>query len=58
MAIKRISLPVSVLQLLAYSWEDIGFEYDGLTGEEKSLMSEEDFDAIIRAMVTQGLIEV
>ncbi len=58
MASKKVSLPVSVLQLLAYSWEDAEFEYDNLTDEEKSLITEVDFDAIVATMIAHGLIEV
>lgn len=33
----------AVIRLLRYSWTDIKFDYEGLTPEEKKLVSRDDF---------------
>lgn len=54
----KVLLPAAVLHLLAYSWQDAEFEYDNLTDEEKSIISEEDFDLVVRSLIAAGIIEV
>lgn len=48
----------SMLRLLAYSWEDAGFEYDGLTDRERELVTQGEFDDILRQMFERGIIDV
>lgn len=40
-----------MLDLLAYSWRDIGFSYDGLTEVERSLMTREEFAELVARLV-------
>lgn len=45
-----------MLRLLAHSWEDIGYEYDGLTSAERSCITREEFDTLVRLMVGQEIV--
>ena len=48
----RFSQPIG--RLLHHSWKDIDFKYEGLTDEEKELISEEDFVALLPWVLQQG----
>lgn len=45
----------SMLRLLAYSWRDIDFQYDGLTSEEKECCSPEEHQSIVAILIERGL---
>lgn len=47
-----------MLRLLAHSWEDIGFEYDGLTPDERLQLTREEFDSIVRLMAREGIVQM
>lgn len=48
----------AMLRLLAYSWEDAEFEYDGLTDVERTLITKEEFEDTVRLMVEHGVISM
>jgi len=49
------TLPLPVIaRLLRYSWEDIGFEYSGLTSTEKELISEDTFNVLVKWVKETG----
>ena len=41
------TLPLSIVKLLRYSWQDINFRYDLLTDAEKQCVSEGEFNLIV-----------
>lgn len=45
----------ALLRLLAHSWTDIGFEYSGLTEDERALITEEEFSSTLRLMNSRGI---
>lgn len=45
----------AILRLLIHSWTDVGFEYDGLTEEERACITREEFESTCRLMKGRGL---
>lgn len=46
----------AILSLLAHSWHDIGYDYDGLTEAERALVTREQFESTVRLMRSRGLL--
>lgn len=44
-------------RLLKYSWTDINFRYRGLSENEKQLVTEAEFDEILRRMRKAGYVK-
>lgn len=40
--------PEAIKRLLHYSWEDIEYQHGGLTDTEQSLITEDEFNALVR----------
>ena len=47
---------LAVLRLLAYSWQDIDFQYSGLTKAEKQLITEKQFQFMVHQMKANHII--
>lgn len=48
----------AMMRLLAYSWEDAEFEYEGLTDRERELVSKGEFEEILREMAVRGVVQL
>lgn len=47
-------VPAALLNLLHYSWEDIGFKYEGLTDQEKACIPREVFNELKEEVQRHG----
>lgn len=48
----------AMLRLLAYSWADAEFEYEGLTDAERLCISKDEFEDTVRLMVAHDVIKM
>ena len=51
------SVVTSLLKLVNYSLEDIGYEYKALTENEKALVTEEEFYNVLKAIQISKQLE-